>query len=140
MRVAIVRRGFRIERRLNRRNRRAEAANHGFEYVIAANAQPASDNLDLGVPIAEVPRQQRQTSLRGVYFAQLLQHTGDGNNGSVIKHETVAVSERRRLRQIEQKLHATFTGELQTPAVAIISTEQNAVDAGVARPGPDRFD
>jgi hypothetical protein len=132
--------GVRIKRRLHRCNRRAEAANHGLEHVITANAQPAPDNLDLGVPVAEVPGQKREASLRGVYFTQSLRLTGDGNNGSVIKHETVTVSECRRLRQIKQKLHAAFTGELQTPPVAIISAEQDAVDAGVARPGPDQFD
>src|SRR5258706_2286185 len=45
---------FGVERRLDRREAGAEAAQHGFEHMITADAQPVADDLDVGVAGVEM--------------------------------------------------------------------------------------
>src|SRR5580700_7302281 len=49
-----------IERRFDRRQPRAEPAKHLLDDVIAPDAQPFADDLDVDVTIADVPSKPRQ--------------------------------------------------------------------------------
>src|SRR5215813_7838888 len=46
---------LRVERRLDRGEPRAEAAQHLFQHAVAPDAQPIAHHLHLGVAIADVP-------------------------------------------------------------------------------------
>ena len=50
-----VRARLRIERRFDRRQLRAEPAQHLFQHVIAADAELVADDLHVGVAVADVP-------------------------------------------------------------------------------------
>jgi hypothetical protein len=122
-----MRTGLRVERRRERRDGRTETADHGFEHVITTNAQPPSDDLDLGVAIAEMPGQMHETPVRArIYFAQSLGLPGDSDNCSIVEHKSVSLPKRDRLRQIEQKLRSVLSGQHRTPTVATIGVEQDA--------------
>jgi hypothetical protein len=124
-----MRTGLRVERRLQRRDRRTETANHGFEHVITTNAQPTSDDLNLGVAIAQMPGQMHETSMRAwVYFTQSLPLPSNSDNCSIIEHKSVSVPERDRLRQIEQKLRSVLIDQHRAPAIAIVGIEQDTTD------------
>src|SRR5260370_35174668 len=60
-----VRAGFRLERRFDERQRSAQSRDHAFQHVIAADAQLAADDLDLGVAGGPEPRGATETRRRG---------------------------------------------------------------------------
>ena len=51
---------FRIERRVDRRDNGALPAQHVLQHMIAPDAQRVADDLQLGVPIADVPGEPHQ--------------------------------------------------------------------------------
>ena len=52
--------GLRFEHRFNRSELRAQAAQHLFQHVITPDAQPIGENLNVGVTVAELPRERSE--------------------------------------------------------------------------------
>ncbi len=63
-----------------------------------------------------------------------------GDDGPVIAHKPVAVLQRRRFRQIEQKLRAVLAGEHDPPPIAPVGVEHDAVDGVRRAPCPGAQD
>jgi hypothetical protein len=124
-----MRTGLRVERRLQRCDGRTETTGHGFEHVITTNAQSTSDDLDLGVAVAEMPGQMHETPVCAwVYLAQSLGLPSNSDNCSIVEHKSVSLPKRDRLRQIEQKLRSVLSGQHRAPTVAIVGVEQDTAD------------
>src|SRR5215472_1034266 len=132
---------LRIERRLDRGEPRAEAAQHVFQHAIAPDAQRVADNLHLGVAIADVPGEPDEL-LRacGGDLEQRLRLAGHAHDGAVLEHEAVAVLQRGRLRQIEQKCRAALPRQRDPAAMALLRIEHDAVDGGRGVPAAGSSD
>jgi len=126
---------LRIERRLHRRKPRAEPAQHLLDHMIAANAQPVADDLHVDVPVADMPGEPRQfVTVGGGDFDQRLRPADDAHDAAVIEHKTITVTERRRLRQVEQEGRAALAGQNGAAAMALMRIERNLIDGAGAVP------
>ena len=128
-----VRAGFRLERRLDRGEFSAQSRDHVFEHVIAAHSQLAADDLDPGVAVAEMPGEADEFERRlGLDLDQRLGPACNGHDRAVLEHETVAVFQRHRAVEIEQKFRAVLAGEHDAAAMPFVRIEHDAID-GAAR-------
>ena len=74
-----------------------DLAQHGFEHMVAANAQLSLRHLQVGVAIADVPGEAHQIErAAGGDFDQWLGTSLHRHDRSVVEHEAVAVAQRRR--------------------------------------------
>jgi len=132
---------LRIERRLDRREPRAEAVQHLFEHVVAPDPQPAADELNVGVAIAEVPSQPRQViGARRCDFDQRLVLAGDVHDRAVVEYDAVAVTQRGDVREIEQESGAAATGQHNSAAVTLVGIKLDSVDSRNRIPTSRVFD
>jgi hypothetical protein len=124
-----------IEWHFHRREPRAEPAQHVLDHMVTANAQPIADDLHVDMPVADMPGEPRQfvTIGRGD-FDQRLRPAGDAHDAAVVEHETVTVTQCRRLRQVEQEGRAALAGQNGTAAMALMRIERNLIDGAGAVP------
>ena len=106
MHVLLARRrmcaGFRIKRRLDRRQLAAQSPHQVLQHVITADAQLAVGNLDRRVTVAEMPGKPRKLERRArLDFDERLGFAGYENHCAVVEHKSVAVFERDRTIEIE---------------------------------------
>jgi hypothetical protein len=135
LRMMGVRTLLRVERRFDGRKPGAESTQHVFDHVIATNAQPIADDLNFDMSVADVPGEPRQcVAVVGGDFDQSLDAADDTHNAAVVEHETIAVAQRHRLRQIEQKGRALLAVQHDAPALPLICIEQDLVDRTGAVP------
>ena len=121
--------GFRIERRLDRRQLAAQSPHHVLQHVIAADAQLAVGNLDRRVAVAEMPGKPRKFERRARFdFDECLGLGRYENHCAVVEHQPVAVFERDRTIEVEQKASAALAGEDETPAMSLVGIEHDAID------------
>ena len=139
--VMIVGAALRIERRVDGRKPRAEATQHVFDHMVAADAQPLARDLHVDVTIADMPGEARQIvgAGRGDFDERLraADHTDDC---PVVQHEAVAVAERGGLRKVEQKFGAVLAVQHHAAAMALMGIELNRVDGFCLIPMSGGFD
>ena len=141
VRVLAVGALLRIEWRVNRSEPRGEPAQHILDHMIAANAQPITDDLHVDMPVTDVPGKPRQfVAVGGGDFDQRLRPTDDAHNAAVVEHETIAVAQSGRLRQVEQKRRAPLAGQNDAAAMPLMCVERNLIDRTGAVPVAGRFD
>src|SRR6202167_4592688 len=93
--MMIVGAAFGIKRRFDRRQPRAEPAQHIFDDVIAPDAQPLADDLHVEVTIADMPGQPRQVvNVRSGDFNERLGPSHDAGDRGVLAHQTVTLAQR----------------------------------------------
>ena len=128
---------LRIERRFHRRKPRAEPAQHVLDHMIAADAQPIADDLHVDVAVADVPGEPRQfVAVGGRDFDQRLRPADDPHNAAVVEHETIAVTQGGRLRQVEQKGRAPLAGQDDAAAMPLMRVEQDLIDGAAMSQWP----
>ena len=92
--------------------------------MIAANAEPIANDLHVDMPVADMPGEPRQSVTVGAGdFDQRLRQADDAYDTAVVEHETVAVAQRHRVRQIEQKGRAPLAGENPAAATPLVCVE-----------------
>ena len=98
-------------------------------------------HLHVGMAIADVPGEPGKV-VRGRRgdFDQRLGLAGDAHDGAVVEHEAVAVTQRGRMRQIEQECRAALAGQRHAAAMAVAGIEHDAVDRFRRVPGAGRPD
>jgi hypothetical protein len=129
--LVIVGAMLRIERRFKRRQPRAEPAQHVFDHMIAPDAQPVADDLNVNVPIADVPGEPRQ--LVRVRRRNLDQRFGPADNPhdpAIVEHDAIAIAQSGGLRQIKQKPRATLAAQDNAAAMALIGIKRDGIDGG----------
>ena len=126
--MAVRRSGLRIERRIECRDMRAEAAQHVFQNVITAQADVISHNLNVGVAIAEMPGEPHgiERAMR-TDFKQLFRRTLHKHNRAVFEHEAVAIAQGYRRREVEHELCALLSGQDDAAAIAVTGVEGDTV-------------
>jgi hypothetical protein len=124
-----------IEWHFHRREARAEPAQHVLDHVVTANAQPIADDLHVDMPVADMPGEPRQfvTIGRGD-FDKRLRPADDAHDAAVVEHETVTVTQCRRLRQVEQEGRAALAHQNGTAAMALMRVERNLINGAGAVP------
>ena len=139
--VMLVSAAFGIKRRFHRFKPRAKAAQHIFDHMIAPDAQPLADDLNIDVTIADVPGEARETvGVAGGDFDQRLRAADHANDSAIVEHEAVAVPQRGGLRQIEQKFGAALAVQHHPPAMALMRVERDRVDGACLIPVSGGFD
>jgi len=120
---------LRIERGLDRCEPGAEPAQHVLDDMVAADAQPLADDLNLEVPVADMPGKPRQLARIGCHdLNERLRPAGNPHDAAAVEQEPVAVMQRRRLRQVEQEAGAALADEDDAAAVTILRVERDAID------------
>jgi hypothetical protein len=127
--VMVVGAAFGIEHRFNRRQPRAEPAQHLLDDVIAPDAQPFADDLDVDVTIADVPSKPGQVvAIDGGDFNERLGLPDDPHDCAVLEHQPVAIAQRGRLRKVEQEFRAALAAQHDAAAMAVMRVECDRVD------------
>jgi hypothetical protein len=136
-----LRRGFRIEWCVDRRKARSHLPQHGFQHVVAADAQMISNDLQVGMAVADMPGETKHVGGTPTFnFDQRLKRPSHFNNGAVIEHETIAITQPDRPLQVEHKCRAVLSGQHYAPALALISAKNNAINCLAHVPKACRFD
>jgi hypothetical protein len=118
-----VRTRFRLERRVDLRHSRAQAAQHLRKNVIGSDAQIPVSHLDGNVPVAEVIRRTRQRLRRVALDVQYaLGLSDDLDDPSIRRDEQIAPAqhlaaredERDRLAGDERRAQPTFLSQIES--------------------------
>jgi hypothetical protein len=129
-----------IERRFDRRQPRAEPAKHLLDDVIAPDAQPFADDLDVDVTIADVPSKPRQVvAIDSGDFNERLGPPDDPHDCAVLEHQPVAIAQRGGLRKVEQEFRAALAAQHDPAAMAVMRIERDRVDSRRLVPMSGRF-
>ena len=101
--------------------------------MIAANAEPIANDLHVDMPVADMPGEPRQfVTVSGGDLDQRLRPADNAHDGAVIEHETITVTQRGGLRQVEQEGRAALAGQNDAAAMALMRIKRNLIDgAGV---------
>ena len=130
-----------IKRRFDRFEPCAKAAQHIFDHMIAPDAQPLADDLNVDVTIADMPSKAREiVTIGSGDFNERLGPADHADDGAVVEHEAVAVAEHSGLRQIEQKFCAAFAAQHHPSPMALMRIERNRVDGFGLIPVSGGFD
>jgi hypothetical protein len=122
---------FRIEGRGHRRHPGAEALQHILDHVVAAQAQPVRQDLDIEVPVAEMPGEAGK--FRGVLRLHLGQGFGFGHDlddAAVFQDDPVIHAQRDDVGEVEQDLAAPDRVQHGAALVAAIEVEDDGIDDG----------
>ena len=120
--------GLRIERRVDCRDRSAEARRHLLEHVITPDAEPVTDDLHVGVTVAEMPGELHQCARRPHRnLNQGLSLTRHQHDSTVIEHDAVAVAQRHRLVEVQQEFGAALALQHDAAAMPIARIEHDEV-------------
>ena len=118
---------FRFEQRFDRSEPRTQPAQRVLEHVVAPNAQRVADHLRVSVAVADVPGEAascvrigaRISSSRLPARARWRRRRG----------QTIAVAQRGCLRQVEQEPVPRPHRSADSPAMALVGIEHDAVSA-----------
>ena len=103
--------------------------------MIAANAEPIANDLHVDMAVADMPREPRQlVTVGGGDFDQRLRAADDAHDAAIIENETITVTERGSLRQVEQEGGAALAGQNDATAIALMRIERNLIDGASAVP------
>src|SRR5262245_53771724 len=94
--------GLRIEWSFHAHGPRAEPAQHFLKHMIVADTQARTEDLHVGMTVAEVPGEAREVPLAlGDDFEQRLGLANYTHDRAILEHEAVAVVQRRGPHEIE---------------------------------------
>ncbi len=114
----------------------AELFDHGFDDVIAADADLVSDQLDREVAVAEVPGDADEFGIGvGMDFGEGFGAGADADDGAGIELQAVAVAQAGGLGEIEEEVLAGFGFQEDAAAVAAIEIDQDFVGGFGLGPG-----
>jgi hypothetical protein len=119
---------FRIERRLDFDDARAQPGHHRLDDVIAPDAQSLPRYLGRQMPIAEVPGDSHQMLRIGAAdFHERFRCRHDLDQPAVLENQGVAAPQRDGALQIKQKLEPACAGHRHPPAVTIVEIQHDRI-------------
>jgi hypothetical protein len=126
---------FRIERRLDRSDLRAEPARHILDHMIAPDAQALAEELGLQMAIAEMPGEAHERGRIGAAdFGELFGRRDHFDDAAVVQFEPIARAQHHRLWKVEQKGEAAHACHGDPAPIALVIVEDDRI-GGLARPG-----
>ena len=120
---------FRLERPLDLDDLGAKPLQHLGDDMILPDPQPFRPDLGLQVPVAEVPG--NAGLMQGIASAHFQQRFGFGDDvdeAAVLQRIGIAMTEGRRLGQIDQDLQAAHCRDHAAPPPAVLEGQDDAVD------------
>ena len=132
MRVAMAGTGigasFRIERRLDLDDARAQSLDHRFDDMIAADAQALGHDLRRQMPVAEMPGDPDQMMrILPPYLEQRLRRCHHLDQPVIVKHQGVAAAQRDGVFEVEQERQPARAGHRHPPAVTVVEIQHDGV-------------
>ena len=129
MTTAGISAAFRIERRFDGDDARAETPHHLLDNVIAPNAKALAGDLRRQMTIAEMPRDPHQMLRIGAAnLHQRLRCSDDLDQPAVVQHQRIAAAQRHRLFQVQQEFKSARTGHSHAPPVPVVETENHRIN------------
>jgi hypothetical protein len=119
---------FGIERRLDLDHPRAKPLHHGFDDVIAADAQGFGHELRRQMAIAEVPGDADE--MVRIVAADLEQRLGCRDHfdqPSVLQHQRIAAAQCNGILQVEQEFETSRPCHRHAAAVPIVEIEHDRI-------------
>ncbi|MET4325651.1 hypothetical protein ABIB80_001472 [Bradyrhizobium sp. i1.15.2] len=117
-----------IERRLDLDHARTEALHHGFDDVVAADAQALGHDLRRQMAIAEMPADANKVVR--IVAANLEQRLGRGDHldqSAVLQHQCIAAAQGDGILQVEQELEPPRSRHRHPAAVSIVEIEHDRI-------------
>src|SRR5690349_14363363 len=132
MRMPVRRAGigatFRIERRLDLDDARAESLHHRLDDVILPDAEGLRHDLGWQMPIAEMPSDPDQMMrIAALDLEQRLRRRDHLDQPVVFKHQRVAAAQGDGGFEVEQEFEAARAGHRHPPPVAVIEVEHDRI-------------
>ena len=107
----------------------AEADDHSFEHMVAADTQLVAEDLHVRVPIAQMPGEADEIKCRMAFdLGKGFDGAFHAHDRSIIEDKSVAFAQHGGVRQIKQKTGAPLRGQHKAPAMPIVSAENHAID------------
>jgi len=123
---------FRIERRLDLDDARAQPFHHRLDDVIPANAQPFWHDLRRQMTIAEMPGDPHQMErINPADFDQRLGRSNHLDQPAVFQYQRIAAAQRDRVFQVEQEFEPARAGHRHPPPVPIVEIEHDGIGCGL---------
>ena len=117
-----------IERRLDCNDIRRKSFDHRLDHRIAADAQRLGHNFGRQMAVAEMPSDARKSEPVGSSdLRQRLWRGDDLNEAPILEAQTVAASQHRGFRQVEQEGEAADAGHGHSAAIAIVEIEDHRI-------------
>ena len=109
-----------------------ELGEHGFNDVIAADAQGSGEDFDGQMPVAEMPGDPRELlRVARADFDQGFGGRDDFDEPAIVELQGVAVAQNGRVGQIEQKRDAVRRLEGDAAAMACVEIEHDRVGRAI---------
>ncbi len=119
---------LRVERRFDRGDLGAESRRHLLQHVIAPDAEPIADDLDVGVTVAKVPGELQQRERRAYRdLSQGLGLTGHQHDPAVVEHDAVAVAQRDGFIEVQQEFVAAPAFQHDAAAMPVARIKDDKV-------------
>ena len=119
---------FRVERRLDFRDARAEPLHHFLDDMVASDPQSFAHDLRRQMTIAEMPGQANQMKrIAAANFKQRFRRGHDFDQTSVLQHQRVAAAQRYRSFEVEQKRESACPRHRHPPPMAIVEIEHDGI-------------
>lgn len=123
---------FRIERRFDSDDTRAEAPHHLLDDVIAPDAKALADDLRRQMAIAEMPGETHEMARIGAAnLDQRLWCCDHLDAAAVFQHQRVAAAQGDGVFQVEQKFQSARSRHHHATAMTIVEVENDGVDRGL---------
>lgn len=133
VRVAGIGAAFRVERRFDLDDARAQSLHHRLDDVIAPDAQALPRYLGRQMPIAEMPGKANQMlRIAAADFHKRLRRRDDLDQPAILEHQRVTAAQRDRVFKIEQKFQPARTRHRHPPAVAVVEIEHDRIGRRLA--------
>ena len=130
---------FRIERRVDGDDARAEALHHLLDHMIAPDAQALADDLCRQVPIAEMPGDPHQMiRIAAANLDKRLRRGDHFDEAAVFQHQRIAAAQRDGFLQVEQEFQPASADHRHAAAMPVIEIEHHRI--GGMRPISRRAD
>ena len=128
MTAAGIRPAFRIERRLDGDNARAEAPHHVLDHMIAPDAKAFTYDLGRQMAVAKMPGDADKVMRIGAAnFHQWFGCRYDLDQPSVFQHQSIAAAQRHSFLQVQQELQSARAGHRHATPVPIVETEHHRI-------------
>ena len=119
---------FRIERRLDLDDARAETLDHRLDHVVTADAQALGHDLGRQMPVPEMPGEPHQMVwIAGADLQQRLRRGNDLDQPAVLQHQGIAAAKRGGVREVEHECEPARAGHRQPSPMPIVEIEQDGI-------------
>jgi hypothetical protein len=114
---------------------------HGFQHMIAPDAQAIAYKLQIGVAVTNMPGEtQRINRALARNLDQQPRRTLDLDNSAIVEQRTIAIVQCDWPLEVEHECRALLSSQHKSSSLAVISVENDAIDCFMRVPRARRSD